>query len=128
MEAIREVQKRYGSAVMWVVIPAALVFIAAGLPSVGKGLVLGALFSILNFVLMGQTLPLRIGRTRNAAIAVSLGSLGFRYAVMAVPLIVAIRYEAFQPAATAVGLFMIQIVILADHIVSAIRRRSGEKT
>ena len=127
MEEIRQVQKRYGSAVMAVVIPAALVFIAAGYAPAGKGLVLGALFSILNFVLMGQTLPLRLGRTRHAALAVCLGSIGFRYALLAIPLIVAIRYDAFHPATTVAGMFMVQIVIMTDHIAAAVFGRKVKK-
>jgi hypothetical protein len=125
METIKDIQKRYGSAVMGLVLPVALVLILAGLPSAGKGLVLGSLFSVLNFVLMGQTLPLRLGRTRNAAFGISLGSLGFRYALLAIPLIVAIRYDVFHPAATVVGMFMVQIVILADHVAAAFRRPDG---
>ena len=127
MEAIKEIQKRYGSAVMAAVIPAALIFIAAGHAPAGKGLVLGALFSILNFVLMGQTLPLRLGRTRNRAVVVSLGSIGVRYALLSVPLILAIRYDAFHPATTVVGMFMVQVVILADHVAGAVFRRSEKK-
>ena len=127
MEAIRSIQKRYGSAVMAIVIPSALVLIFFGMPGAGKGLVLGSLFSILNFVLMGETLPLRLGRTRNLSIAVSFGSIGFRYALLAVPLILAIRYEAFHPAATIVGMFMVQFVIMADHIAAALGFRHETK-
>ena len=127
MDEIRAAQKRYGSAVMGIVIPAALVLIFFGLPSAAKGLVLGSLFSILNFVLKGETLPLRLGRTRNTSIAVSFGSIGFRYAILAVPLVLAIRYEAFHPAATVVGMFMVQVVIMADHIAAALRLRHGKK-
>lgn len=112
---------------MGIVIPAALVLIFFGLPSAAKGLVLGSLFSILNFVLMGETLPLRLGRTRNASIAVSFGSIGFRYAILAVPLVLAIHYETFHPAATVVGMFMVQVVIMADHIAAALRLRYGKK-
>lgn len=126
MEAIREVQKRYGAAVLAVSIPLALVFFLFGLKPVGKGLLLGSLFSVLNFVLMGQAIPLRLGRSRNGSIAVSFGSLGFRYVLLAVPLILSLRMEAFHPAATVAGIFMIQIVILADHLAKA-ARGSGRK-
>ncbi len=122
MEAIREVQKRYCSVAMAVTIALALCLVLAGMKSAGKGLVLGSLFSILNFILMGKTLPLRLGRTRNASIAVSFGALGFRYLLLAVPLVVALRVEAFHPGPTVFGIFMIQIVILADHFAKAFRR------
>jgi hypothetical protein len=127
MEAIREVQKRYCSAALAVAVPLALSFVFVGMKPAGKGLVLGALFSILNFVLMGQALPLRLGRTRTASIAVSFGSLGFRYLLLAIPLIVALRVESFHPVTTVFGIFMIQIVILADHFAKAFRRRHEKR-
>lgn len=127
MEAIREVQKRYCAAVMAVAVPLALCFVLAGMKPAGKGLVLGALFSILNFILMGQTLPMRLGRTRTASIGVSFGSLGFRYLLLAVPLVVALRVESFHPVTTVFGIFMIQIVILADHFAKAFRRRDEKR-
>jgi hypothetical protein len=99
----------------------ALGFVLAGMKPAGKGLVLGALFSVLNFILMGQTLPLRMARTRNRSIAVSFGAIGFRYLLLAVPLIVALRVDAVHPAAAVAGIFMIQIVILADHFAKALR-------
>ena len=127
MEAIKEVQRRYCSAALAAAILLALAFVLAGMKPAGKGLVLGALFSILNFILMGQALPLRLGRTRNGSIAVSFGSIGFRYLILAIPLILALRFDAFHPAATVVGIFMIQIVILADHFTKAVRHRDGKR-
>jgi len=127
MESIREVQKRYCSAALAVAISLALCFVFAGMKPAGKGLVLGTLFSILNFILMGQTLPLRLRRTRNASIAVSFGTLGFRYLLLAIPLIVALRVETVHPVTTVFGLFMIQIVILADHFTKAFRRGNEKR-
>jgi len=94
----------------------ALGFILAGYKPIGKGLVLGTLFSVLNFVLMGEMLPMRLGRTRRAAVFVSLGSLVVRLGLMAVPLIVASRYEEFNLFGVIPGLLMVQAVILLDHL------------
>ena len=41
-----------------------LVFIIAGQKPLGKGLILGTIFSVINFILIGETLPLRIGKTK----------------------------------------------------------------
>ena len=112
---------------MAVAIPVAMALIAAGMKPAGKGLMLGALFSVLNFVLMGQSLPRQLGKTRKAAAAFSFGALGFRYLVLAIPLILAVRYDAFHPAATVAGLFMIQVVILADHVLRALRGRNEKR-
>lgn len=116
MEAIRRTQKKYGSRAMVAAILIALGFILAGYKPIGKGLVLGTLFSVLNFVLMGEMLPMRLGRTRRAAVFVSLGSLVVRLGLMAVPLIVATRYEEFNLFGVIPGLLMVQAVILLDHL------------
>ena len=93
----------------------------------GKGLVLGTIFSVINFVLIGQTLPLRIGKSKRKAFSLSLGSIFCRYILLAVPIVVAVKFEDFNLVAAILGLFMIQFVILADHILklfSAKREKS----
>ncbi len=96
----------------------ALALIVLGYKPVGKGLVLGALFSVLNLILIGETLPLRIGKSRRSALAFSLGSLIVRLGLMAVPLIVAARCDQFNLFAVIPGLLMVQAVILADHLLA----------
>ena len=97
------------------------IFIALGLilvghKDMGKGLVLGTLFSIINFVLMGHSLHARMGLSRGKTFARSLGSILLRYAIMAVPLIAAIKYQQFNLPATILGLFMIQVMILSEQL------------
>ena len=116
MEAIRQAQKKYGSRAMVTAILVGFCLILAGFKPIGKGLVLGALFSVINFVLMGETLPMRLGKSRRSAFFFSLGSLFFRLGLMAVPLIVAIRYDQFNLFAVIPGLLMVQAVILTDHV------------
>lgn len=94
----------------------ALVLILAGYKPLGKGLMLGVLFSVINFVLMGETLPLRIGKSRKLATAFSLISIVLRYAVLTFPLVIAATTDSFHFAATTVGIFMVQIVIMAEHV------------
>jgi hypothetical protein len=86
----------------------------------GKGLVLGTIFSVINFVLIGQALPLRIGQSKGKTFFLSLGSIFCRYILMAVPIVVAVKYKQFDLAGAILGLFMIQIVILADHILKLV--------
>jgi len=111
---------------MWTAIVIGICFFVAGQKPWGKGLVLGAIFSIANFVLIGQTLPLRIGKSKRKTFFLSLGSIFFRYILMALPIIVALKFEQFNLVAAIIGLFMIQYVILADHfvkIISSIRNK-----
>jgi hypothetical protein len=120
MEPVKQAQKKYGSRAVWIAIIIGLCFFLAGQKPVGKGLILGAIFSVANFILIGQTLPLRIGRSKRKTFFISLGSIFFRYALMALPILVAVKFEQFNLVAAIVGLFMIQFVILADHLVKLI--------
>ena len=125
MESASQTQKKYGFRAMMVAIIAALILILAGLKPVGKGLILGTIFSVINFVLIGHTLPLRLSQTKRKAFFLSLGSIFFRYALLAVPLILAIKFEQFHLPAAIIGIFMIQFVILADYLLNLIS--PGEK-
>lgn len=107
---------------------AAISFFLFGLKPVGKGLILGTIFSILNFVLMGEAVPMKVGRSRNKAVAFSLMSIGVRFGLMAIPLIAAIKLERFHFAATVCGLFMVQFVILADGVIRLIYNSTLKKT
>jgi hypothetical protein len=120
MEPVKQTQKKYGSRAVWIAIIIGLCFFLAGQKPVGKGLILGAIFSVANFILIGQTLPLRIGRSKRKTFFISLGSIFFRYALMALPILVAVKFEQFNLVAAIVGLFMIQFVILADHFLKLI--------
>ena len=115
METFKQTQKTYGSRAIWIAIAVGFGFFLAGYKPMGKGLVLGTIFSVINFVLIGQTLPLRIGHSKRRTFVLSLGSIIFRYMLLAVPVVVAIKYEQFDLVGTILGLFMIQIVIMADH-------------
>jgi len=115
MESVRQTQKKYGSRAIWVAIILGLCFFVAGLKPMGKGLLLGTIFSVINFVLIGQALPLRLGQTRGKTFILSLGSIICRYILMAIPVVVAVKSNDFDLVASIVGLFMIQFVILAEH-------------
>ena len=126
MESVSQTQKKYGSRAMIIAIIAAFIFILAGLKPVGKGLVLGTIFSVINFVLIGQTLPLRLSQTKRKTFVLSLGSIFFRYALLAVPLILAIKFDQFDLPAAIFGIFMIQLVILADYLLNLITSRQNQ--
>ena len=116
MESIRATQKKYGTRAMSAAVNLAHVIILAGQTAIGKGLVLGALFSVINFVLMGEALPLRLGRSGRRAYLFTFASLFLRYLILAIPLVVAVKYEQFHLVTTVAGIFMVQFVILAEHL------------
>jgi predicted lysophospholipase L1 biosynthesis ABC-type transport system permease subunit len=116
MESIRATQKKYGTRAMSTAVILALIFILAGQTALGKGLVLGALFSVINFVLMGEALPLKLGRSSRRTYLFSVASLFLRYLILAAPLVVAVKYEQFHLVTTVAGIFMVQFMILAEHL------------
>ena len=120
MESLRQVQKKYSSLALTFSIGVALLFILMGHKPVGKGLILGAIFSVLNFILMGNSITLKLGRSKAKTISFSLGSILIRYLLLAIPLIAAVKYEQFNLVATILGIFIIQLVILAEHALTLI--------
>jgi hypothetical protein len=113
-ESIRHTQKKYGSTALITAIFIGMFFILIGQKPLGKGMILGAIFSVLNFVLMGEILPLMIGKTRKKSTIFSLGSVGIRYGLLSIPLILSLKMEAFNFAAAVIGIFMVQLMILGD--------------
>jgi hypothetical protein len=120
MESDRETQKKYGSRALVTAIIVGLLFIIAGQKPIGKGLILGTIFSVINFVLIGETIPMILRKSRSRTYFISFGSILIRYSLMALPLILAIRLQQFNLLAVIIGIFMIQIVIGADYLLKII--------
>jgi len=116
MEAVRQTEKRYCSLSLTTAIITGFIFILAGQKALCKGLILGTLFSILNFILIGETLPQRIAASSKKTFFLSLGSIFFRYTLLAIPIVMAIRSENYNLWAVVSGIFMVQVMILADHL------------
>jgi hypothetical protein len=121
MNAIRETQKKYCSRALTAAILIGFAFILAAQKPIAKGLIAGTLASILNFILIGETLPTRILQSSKTKAAIfSLGSILFRFALMGVPIFMGITSEEFNLFAVVIGVFMVQVMILVDHISSLI--------
>jgi hypothetical protein len=85
--------------------------------AMAKGLLLGTLFGIANFILLGMTVPLTIGKTRTRASFMSLTSLLVRFALLTIPMVVGMKSAAFSFGAVVVGVFSIQIITLVEYLV-----------
>jgi hypothetical protein len=116
MNEVRQIQKQYCSQAMLLAVGVALIFLAAGAKPISKGLILGALFSNLNFILIGQGLHFQLNKGRYRTFLVCMGSIWLRYALLAIPLVMAVKLEMFNFFAAAVGIFMVQLVILGHHL------------
>jgi hypothetical protein len=128
MEAVKQIQKKYTSLALTLSIGAGLLFILIGHKPVGKGLILGTIFSVLNFILMGKSIMLNFGRSKAKTVSFSMGSIIFRYLLLAIPLIAAVKYEQFNLVAAILGIFMIQLVILAEHVLTLIPAMRKKQT
>jgi hypothetical protein len=113
--AVLEIQKKYGSRALILAIGAGLFFLAMGQKEICRGLVLGGVFSAINFALMGHSLCYRLSDNRKMAVRRSFFALLSRLAILAVPLFLAVRSERFDFSATVVGIFMVQLVIMIEQ-------------
>ncbi len=109
-DEVSRTQKKICSWAMTSAIVLALGFIILDQKAIAKGLVLGTLFSIINFVLLGKSIPMTLGQRLSRARFIGLISVLCRYAVLAVPLIVGIKFDTFNFVAVVVGIFAVQIV------------------
>ena len=121
MKEIRETQKKYCSLALVTAIIVGFFLIIAGQSSVGKGLILGTLFSSINFALMGEVLPHKVGKSRGKTYLITLGSIVSRYVLLAVPIVLGIKFpDRFNLITVIIGIFMVQLLILLDYLKSAI--------
>ncbi len=116
MDDVRDLRKKYCPAALFIAIMAAMIMIFVGHRELARGLILGTLFSIINFVLMGMSIQLRIQKTRRSGTIIALLLVLMRIGFLAVPLVVALSYDKFHVVATIAGLFMVQAVILGDAL------------
>jgi hypothetical protein len=112
---VLDVQKKYASRALILAIGAGLLCLSIGQKEMCRGLVLGGVFSAINFALMGQFLRYRLDNNRKAATRRSLIALLMRYLLLAIPLFLAVQSERFNFPATVVGIFMVQLVILIEQ-------------
>jgi Ca2+/Na+ antiporter len=117
MQAIDQTRNTYCSRALIAAIFISLVFIVVGYKSIGKGLVLGTLFSILNFVLISMAIPRQVGHSNQKSFIIALSSLLFRFVLMAVPLVIAVKWDQVDLIGVILGLLMIQVVILCEHLI-----------
>ena len=111
---------------MIVAIVVAFILILVDLKPFGKGLVMGTIFSVINFVLIGQTLPMRLSKSKRGVFFLSLTSILFRYAILAIPVVVAVKFEQFELPAAILGIFMVQLIILAEGLFDLFTSRENQ--
>ena len=122
---VKQIQRRVCSWAMSSALVLAVIFILFHENAIAKGLLLGTLFSVINFLLLGKSIPMTLGQSRSKASLIGLGSILSRFAVLAIPMIVGVKSVSFNFVAVVAGIFAVQIVTLVDYIV--IKPILGEK-
>ena len=118
-EEVKKIQKLYCSQAMFYAIVAAFIFIILGEKAIGKGLILGTLFSVVNFVLMGILLERQVinARSKKRAGAFSFLYIIVRFAILAIPLVISYKIDAVNFFGAAAGIFMIQFTVMFNNLV-----------
>ncbi len=108
-------QNRIIKQTLWLTILISLSALVLGYRTVTKGIILGGLFSVLDFKLMARSLPGTLQSSSRARLTVN--RLG-RLLIMAVPLVVAYKFPAYiNFIAAAIGLFLVKITIFIRYVV-----------
>jgi hypothetical protein len=115
-QSMRQVQHRYCSIALLITVVVGAGLMSLGFPTYGKGLILGAVFSVVNFIAMAVLLPLQFNPDRKKGTVLSFVSILLRYCLMAAPLVAAIKLPQFALSTVVVGLFMVQVAILGDQL------------
>lgn len=95
----------------------AILFLLLHEKAIAKGILLGTIFSIINFLLLGKSLPLTLLKSRSKAGLIGLASRLIRFTVLAIPLIIGIKSSSFNFVAVTIGIFAVQIVLLIDNVI-----------
>jgi len=113
---------------MVIAVIAGIIFVLMGQKSIAKGLVLGSVFSVINFILIGEILPLIITASRKRSVLFSFVSMLFRFLLLSTPLILSLKMESLNFFAAAIGIFMVQIMIMGDHLLGLVYPKGMQGT
>lgn len=114
---VSQYQKKICSWTMSSALFVAVVFLIFQEKAIAKGLTLGACFSVLNFFLQGRFIPMTLGGSITQARGMGLVSILSRYVLLAIPLIMAVKFESLDLVATVIGIFAVQIAIILGFVV-----------
>jgi hypothetical protein len=121
METIRQFQRRYCGGALTVAVVLSAGCYLAGWPAMTRGLIVGSLFSALNFALLGKTMARKLADPRRGGGLITLVAQLGRYLLWAVPVVVAVKLPPVDLPATIAGLFMVPIFIIADSVFNLLR-------
>jgi len=117
-DTLREFREKVCGGALFLGAAVAIFSFLLGYTSISKGFLLGTCFSIINFILLNASMPFSIGRDRKSATIVCFSSMMVRYAILAIPIVIAIKSVQFDLISTIIGIFSIQIVLFTYYVVA----------
>jgi len=121
METVKHFQRRYCGGALTAAILIGLGVYMAGWPTVTRGILLGSLFSSLNFALLGRSLTRKLTGDQRPGTLPTLATQTGRYLLWAVPVVIAVKWPAVDLPSTVAGLFMVPACIVLDSVVGFLR-------
>ena len=121
MESIKQLQRRYCGGALTLAVALSAGCYLAGWPAMTRGLIVGSLFSALNFALLGKTMVRKLTDPRRGGGLITLAAQLGRYLLWAVPVIIAVKLPPVDLPATIAGLFMVPLFIIADSVFNLLR-------
>lgn len=95
----------------------ALILTLAGQAAWARGLALGGLASVVNFLVMAWLLPRALDPAQRRGQAFTVASVALRFGLMAAALAVALAMpQRVTALATAAGLFTVQFTLMSDRL------------
>ena len=122
MIAIKRLQRRYGGGALTTAAVLGGAVYLAGYPAVARGLVLGTLFSAVNFLLLGNAVGRNLTERPRGRVGPLFNRWG-RYLLWAVPVILAVKWPSVDLPATIAGVFMVPLLIVLDSVHTLTRGR-----
>ena len=112
-----QIQRKISSWTITSALVIAVILLLFNEKSTAKGLLLGTIFSISNFILLGKSVTFTLGRSRSKASIIGFASILTRYLFLAAPLIIAIKSASFDFIATVFGIFAVQLMTLIHYVI-----------
>jgi len=117
LQTLKKFQRQLSRTAFGATVVIALLCFGFGFKDVARGLLLGSLFSVLNFGIMAQALPRQIGFTRRKATAFAFVSIILRFGLLAIPLFIGFKFDDFNWIAVVIGLFAVPLAIFVDQVI-----------
>lgn len=108
-------QKALIKKALFISLAVAGIFLALDLKSAAKGIALGSIFSVVEFKVMALGLQRRVAR--QGRVRDYFGLVG-RFALLSIPLVIAIKLPSINIAATVGGIFTIKAAIFYHFLLS----------